>query len=286
MIILWVFLGLLSLALLYGTIKYMIFRIHYRPVLMYHGISDKVTPDQERYIEHKGKILDIDQMKLPLGKFECQLAYLQKKGYTTFRMADYRHTTSKKTVALTFDDGYFDNFQNAFPLLKQYLATATIYLRVDKIDQANAHETREYLSWKDVETMHQAGIEFGSHTLSHTWLTEIESQEQLLDEIATSKRSIAGKLKTEITSFCYPAGMVSEAAKHLIRNHYDTAVITARGRDVSLFNRDPYLIEREAIARDDSLFLFKLKLWGIHRFIRKSWLYGMVKRRKNGKTEH
>ena len=71
----------------------------------------------------------------------------------------------KNSVALTFDDGYYDNYKNAFPLLKKYKMKATLYLNTAYVEDENNREFK-YLSWKEIEEMSSSGvfdIELHSH---------------------------------------------------------------------------------------------------------------------------
>ncbi|MGI6392291.1 MAG: polysaccharide deacetylase family protein [Candidatus Izemoplasmatales bacterium] len=279
--ILWIFLGIIGMLMIWNIIRFLLFKKDFVPVLMYHRIDDSVTPSSLRYVKHKGKILDLDEMKTTLNQFDRQLEYLAKRGYTAVLMNDYLNIKAKKPVALTFDDGYLDNYTNAFPLLKKHNICATLYLCTDKITDLPG---TEYLSWPDIKMMQSEGIGFGSHTKSHLWLNEEASKTQIEDEIVSSKLLIENKLNQKVNSFCYPAGVYTEEAIEVVGKHYDNAVITAYGSEVPLHNANPFLIEREAMSRSDSMLMFKLKLWGVHRFIRKSWLFKVVKKLRHGKA--
>lgn len=63
----------------------------------------------------------------------------------------------KNSVALTFDDGYYDNYKNAFPLLKKYKMKATLYLNTAYVENEE-NRAFKYLSWKEIEEMSSSGV--------------------------------------------------------------------------------------------------------------------------------
>jgi peptidoglycan/xylan/chitin deacetylase (PgdA/CDA1 family) len=101
--------------------------------------------------------------------FESHLRYLRDAGYHVVTLDDLLGslTTGKalpeKPVILTFDDGYVDNYINAFPLLKRYGMIGLFFLITDFIDAARP----EYMSWAQIEEMGAAGQRFGSHSRNH-----------------------------------------------------------------------------------------------------------------------
>ena len=99
--ILWIFLGIFGMLIIWNIIRFLLFKKDFVPVLMYHRIVDSVTPSSLRYVKHKGKILDLDEMKTTLNQFDRQLEYLAKRGYTAVLMNDYLNIKAKKPVALT-----------------------------------------------------------------------------------------------------------------------------------------------------------------------------------------
>ncbi|MCQ8212084.1 polysaccharide deacetylase family protein [Cetobacterium somerae] len=93
----------------------------------------------------------------------------------------------KNSVALTFDDGYYDNYKNAFPLLKKYKMKATLYLNTAYIEDENSREFK-YLSWKEIEEMSESGvfdIELHSHRhmpiFVNTSFDRVVTSDDLLD---------------------------------------------------------------------------------------------------------
>jgi hypothetical protein len=133
------------------------------PVLMYHRICD-LTPREAR------SPLLRDLTVAP-ADFAQQMSYLVQNGFTLLLAREVEDAVREgkplpeKAVAVTIDDGYKDNFEHAFPILRQYGLPATIFLVTSTVDTAG------HLSWDDVALMHQAQIGYGSHTVHHADLT-------------------------------------------------------------------------------------------------------------------
>ena len=90
-------------------------------------------------------------------------------------MDAYEHGTPlpEKPVIITFDDGYADNYENAYPILKKYGFKATIFLIYDF---TNTYPN--YLTWDQIAEMKESGlIRFESHTMTHANLAELTSIE-------------------------------------------------------------------------------------------------------------
>lgn len=274
MLFIYIILAIILTFILFHIVYFVIFKINYKPVLMYHRVTDiKKSPDK-RYIDHKGGKLDLDTMKVSLDNFEKQMNYLKKNNYQTTNF--YDNSKNGKRVIITFDDGYKDNYLNAYPILKNNNQTATIYVTVDKvinnefmqIDQNDKVEDNMLMSVEDIIYLSKNGIEIGSHTLSHPYLDQLSYKEQER-EVVESKEKLEKILSKNIVSFAYPSGMYNKDTLEIVRNNYNYAVVTARGSDLSLTNKSKYEIEREAISSTDSMFMFKLKVIGVHRFLRK-----------------
>ena len=102
-------------------------------------------------------------------RFESHLKYLKENGYhaiTLDELLDFL-TTGKplpeKPVILTFDDGYADNYTNAFPLLQKYGMIGHFFIITDFVNEKRA----EYMTWPQIEEMSAAGQRFGSHSRDH-----------------------------------------------------------------------------------------------------------------------
>src|SRR5258706_14495245 len=102
-----------------------------------------------------------------------------------------------KPIVLTFDDGYRDAYEIAFPLLKKYGLTGTFYVVPGFVGEP------AYVTWGELKEMQQAGMEIGAHTMHHPFLTRLSSV-NAFREIFMSRLLLASQLEVPITTFAYP----------------------------------------------------------------------------------
>ncbi|WP_448821830.1 polysaccharide deacetylase family protein [Cetobacterium sp.] len=238
------------------------------PVIMYH----RVIKDETEKGVH-GTYVTVEQ-------FEEQMKYLKKKGYETVTFKDLlnnrykqRFDKDKKWIMLTFDDGYKDNYENAFPILKKYQFKGIIYIldgiEYNKWDVENSEnpEKRFTLMNRDeLLEMQNYGIEFGGHTCTHPRLTEL-SLEETKTEVINSKFNIEKTIGRELLSFAYPYGSLNEEIKKIPQEiGYRFAVATDSGSIV--FSDDLFEIRRIGIFPTNNLFNFKRKVSGKYNFIK------------------
>lgn len=203
-------------------------------------------------------------------KFEKQISYLLKKGFSFFTASElisYYQNNGEfpaKSVSITFDDGWKDNFTKAFPILKKYGAKATVFLVSSCIGQttakvtADGEDVREHLSESDILEMSKGGIEFGSHSFNHKLFHQISEQE--IDfEVTESKKAIENLTQKDCKVFAYPAGFFTEYAKNAIKNAgFIGAFSTFYG---STDAPDLYALNRvEILRRDGYPFKFGRKI--------------------------
>lgn len=159
-------------------------------------------------------------MNMPPARFERLLALLAARGLRFVTVSELAGA-GEHCVALTFDDGFADNYHEAFPLLKKYGAKATIYLAPDI-------EGIERMTPAQIAEMHASGlVEFGAHTLNHVNLTRLTAAEARA-EITGSKRRVT-ELAGECRSFAYPFGRFAPEHEQMVREAgFDTAVSTRK----------------------------------------------------------
>lgn len=159
------------------------------------------------------------------AQFEAQLEWLKanceiirfRDAFAAARSASARG--DRPRVALTFDDGYADNFEHAFPLLVKHGLTATFFvtaglLERDRTVLERLHHLRNAryedvlpLDWHQVREMQRGGMDVGSHTYSHPNLIKLDAA-SAIGELRNSRRIIEDRLGAPIDTLAYPFGMV------------------------------------------------------------------------------
>ncbi|MBP1763092.1 MAG: icaB [Firmicutes bacterium] len=193
--------------------------------------------------------------------FEQQMAYLHDNGYHTITpdqlMAylKYGNPLPENPVMITFDDGYLDNYANAFPSMKKYGFTGTIFLVTGKIGQ-----DQRFMNWEQVREMQRAGFVFGSHTVNHVALSKIDSA-QLEAELTESREEMERQLGQKPRYFAYPTGAYNLQIEQAVRQTGYRAAFTVRYGQAGP-DSDPYALERIPIFQSDNTFrsfLFRLR---------------------------
>ena len=225
------------------------------PVLMYHRIVD--APPATRH-----------GIWVTKQAFAAQLASLARRGFTTITLRDYEaylmgaRALPRRPIILTFDDGYADNHANALPLLRRHGMSAVVFLIGDRNVTANLWDAAEgepqvpLLAGDQIREMQDQGIEFGSHTLSHARLTDLDPG-RLAAELEGSRRAVEQRTGRPVLSICYPYGAVSAAVKEAAeRAGYAFGVASDSGP--SRIGEDLFEIRRvQVFPRTD--------LWGFWR---------------------
>ena len=230
-------------------------------ILMYHMVREHI------------KGAKFNKLRVCPTEFEKQISWLKDEGFHFVTMQELQDNWGKhpeKTIAITFDDGYLDNLENAFPILEKYHAKATIYVVVDRHDRdwstyKKAHHNsgelaREAkLSDDQVKFLAQSGlVEIGSHTVTHANLEKLDD-DQCLNELVQSKLQLESMTGKPVSSFAYPFGIYSQRDVYMaLQAGYRNAVTTKEGIDD--FNLDFMQLQRIKVSGKDSLFTFKLRV--------------------------
>jgi peptidoglycan/xylan/chitin deacetylase (PgdA/CDA1 family) len=145
------------------------------------------------------------------------ISELGKICYTMTELTEMlnNQSISVSSVAITFDDGYRDNYKYAFPMLMDIGVTATFYviagLIADKTmkPQLQTSDGLKMMTREHIIEMSNAGMEIGSHTWSHYPL-KYADKKMIRYELETSKKYLEDVLGKEVTSFSYPNGEVPQ----------------------------------------------------------------------------
>ncbi len=199
------------------------------PILMYHYISEP-PEDADKYRT---------DLSVTPEDFRAQLAYLAENGYETVDLYDLslaitaKRDLPEKPVIITIDDGYRDNYENAFPLLQEYGMRATIFVVTEFIDLGR----EEYLTWEMVEEMAAAGMRMEPHSKTHADLSGQE-YDFVLYEILGAQQTLEAHIGYKPMYFCYPGGRYDETTLQVVEDlDMWGAVTTQSGRYHGFENR-------------------------------------------------
>ena len=191
------------------------------PILTYHSI------------DNSGSVISTSP-----EKFRNQMQFLSDSSFNVVSLEEIASCIREdrpfppKTVAITFDDGFKNNFDIAYPILKEHGFTATIFLVTGYCGRNNRWPgllpeipELDLLQWDEIKEMAENGIAFGAHTVNHPNLLEL-TREQAEDEIVDSKKEIEAYLGKEIICFAYPYGGKANKLSKILSDEFECAVTT------------------------------------------------------------
>ncbi len=208
---------------------------------------------------------------VPPKMFESHVGYLARRGFQSIKLDSlFSPQSPSKPVVLTFDDGFQDFEDAAFPILKRFGMNGTVFLVSDFIGKTNAWDenigdvSKPLMTRDSILNLYQQGVEFGSHTKTHIRLTTHDAIEQDI-EIVKSKGELEGMLGLSINTFCYPYGSYDENSLRSVKvAGYKYAVTCNKG--INDGTENPFELKRIAIRNDTPLPVFVYKLWRAFRF--------------------
>ena len=189
-------------------------------VLVAAGIGIKI--DYENFCKSGGFILEYHgvgyepwggAMVVSPKTFESHLQYLKDQGYTMVSVKELMEDIRKdkdvsKEIALSFDDGYKNNFQYALPIMKKFGAKGTFHVINNRIGKDEM-----YMNESEVKKMIAEGMEIGAHTSSHNPLGDIDPK--YYDwELGVAKYDLERRFPgLVIETLAYPMGSFNDAIK-------------------------------------------------------------------------
>ena len=171
------------------------------PILMYHYISSPPA-DADTYRR---------DLSVTPALFESDLKYLTDAGYQVITLDDLLYALAQgwelpaKPVVLTFDDGYEDNYTNAFPLLQKYNLVGHFFIISDFVNQGRPG----YMTWPQIEEMAAAGQRFGSHSRDHPSLKG-QNDDYLVWQALGGEEALDEHLGQHPRWISYPAGQYDD----------------------------------------------------------------------------
>ena len=211
----------LNLTFLFSPDKYTV------PIMMYHHVNDKEFEAEDVTPEN----------------FRKQMDFLKRHNYNVISLDELvekinaHQRLPKNSVVIAFDDGNFDNFTEAFPILKEFQFPAIFFV------SPGFFSNQIFMGWKELKDMQAAKfVSFGSHGMTQAYLPDLPP-DKLRYEIFESKRVLEEKLGVKIDYLAYPVGGFNDEIKVMVKQAgYKAAVTTNRGYD--RFDTDLYEINR------------------------------------------
>lgn len=202
-------------------------RVEQLPILNYHRIATDGPPALARY-------------RTSPDAFREQMRWLRRQGYHTVTSSDLaRHGTTGqplrgRPVLITFDDGYRDFHDTAWPILQAHDFTAEVFIVTDRVG-ATAQWDADYgapaplMGWDEIQELGAAGIRFGSHMASHSHMNTLSSRE-IAREAVRSRALLERALDASCLSIAAPYGESSDRFVRIAeRCGYAIGVTTAPG---------------------------------------------------------
>lgn len=228
------------------------------PVLYYHKID---FPKKNAI--YKGLYVTPKQ-------FKRQMTLLKILGYNAIKPEDLLSFAKghklrvKKPVLITFDDGYENNFINAYPILQSIGFTALIFISTGFIGKKKSvSDEREsvpedFLDKNEIKSMYNNGFSIGSHGVSHCYLDRLE-EGVLIGELIASKAYLENMLKTSIDFFSYPFGSYNiDVMRAVKKAGYLGAFTTVKGK-VGIGDNS-YEFKRISVNGYNTIFNFLYKI--------------------------
>jgi peptidoglycan/xylan/chitin deacetylase (PgdA/CDA1 family) len=253
------------------------------PILMYHSISDesesghpyfRINTSPTRFAEHMNFLHENNYEVISLSE-AVRLISAESSG-SPHSPTFHPSIIPQKKVVLTFDDGYRDFYTIAFSTLNRYGFPATVFLPTSFINNSRKPglKGKEHLSWAEVRELQKIGTRFGSHTVNHRQLINLD-EATIRFELKVSKERIEDETGEEVEDFSYPYRF-PEQAKSFVKNlenwlgeyRYKQGISTRVGTFHCI--RERFLLKRIPVNSTDDLPFFKAKIEGGH-----NWIYKM-----------
>jgi peptidoglycan/xylan/chitin deacetylase (PgdA/CDA1 family) len=221
------------------------------PILTYHRFAESCDSN----------------MCMPRKAFEDQMRYLSDNGYHVITaqelmaFLEYRQGLPKKSVLITMDDGYRSVYNIAYPILKEFGYTATLFIYTDFVGVSKMAVT-----WDQLKEMKADGFMIGSHTIAHSDLTRPQEDEsepeyfaRIKKELNGSKKILDQKLAQNTFVLAYPFGYYDQQSMQMAKKAgYKVAMSVKRGGNP--FFANPLVLRRDQILeRDMDTFRSRLK---------------------------
>lgn len=229
-------------------------------------------PDGIRILFYHRISPERDELAVSPKRFARQMQYLAEQGYavvdvlTAVKMLG-GGVPERKTVGLSFDDGYLDVAEHGLPALARHGFRATVFVAPAVIDGKARFEWYErqppLLDWPAIRALDREGVlSFEAHSLTHPNLLRL-GDEEAREEIEGSKTSLESELERSVEAFSYPAGLFGERDRRYVAEAGFRAAVSCEP-GVNDAATDRFALRRRQIDGRDALLDFRAKVGGGH----------------------
>lgn len=239
--------------------EYAAFKARSAPVLMYHAVGPEEGLEWPKSLIMSGEL------------FEEHLRYLTDAGYKLVSVEELAHRMENGEcvggyAALSFDDGYKNNYTVAYPLLQKYNAKASFFVINKDIGDAT------HMNNEEIKALIDGGMELGSHTTSHAPLSDID-EKYLAWELATSrfylKKNFDGYI---VRTLAYPNGKYNETVISEAQRYGFYRALTGKVgvNNTATYSKAPMEMYRVTVTDDGK------GVKGLEERIEKAYLWGFL----------
>ena len=170
---------------------------------------------------------------------------------------------SPRTVSITLDDGWVDNYQYAFPVFTRHSVPATFFITTEHLNRRVLDEHK--MTPAQIAEMHRYGMSIGGHTRTHADLLAIPL-DQARDEIRGCKADIEDLLGAPVSLFAYPGGVFNRAIADLVEEAGYAAACSVIGMGLNR-QHSLFWLHRDILSTEMNTFPDAIRLNGLLRFI-------------------
>lgn len=214
-------------------------------ILLYHNVCKDDVNDwgkffelQMSYLKDTYRVVPLEELVLKLQSADCQ---------------------SENLAAVTFDDGYRDNYDVAYPILRHMGIHATFFISSGFIDSGD----NKYMTWDMIREVAASGfVTIGNHTHGHRVLKTLGKEAQA-GEIRAGRQRLEDMLSIKITSFAYPYGKkrhYSADTVNIIMEDGYTCAVSSFSKSMEIPNKSLYEIPRIPMDRARNIREFEARL--------------------------
>jgi peptidoglycan/xylan/chitin deacetylase (PgdA/CDA1 family) len=225
---------------------------------MYHQVGEFPSPRS-----HRSTFCHV-------ARFRAQMAYLHRLRYRVLSLPEAlevlsaRRSLPRRAVVLTFDDGYQNFREHAFPVLQRYGFPATVFLVSGLLGQNARWLERDgrfgspLMDGPTIRDLQSRNVHFGAHGVNHCRMSRLEP-ERMRAEVGDSKKALEDLLGQPVHHFCYPYGDFDRRVQQAVREAGFQAGLTCV-RGAASAADDPYELPRKGISYGDNLIGYAWKL--------------------------